>query len=75
MVRAKQGRPKMAESKEKVISVRLEPTAADAMQTISHRFGVSSAYLIRQAINEFIQRNIDAASLTLTAKPTPSQKS
>lgn len=57
-------------TKEKVISVRMESSAASAIETISARFGVSSAYLIRQAINEFIQRNIGASQLTLTAQQT-----
>jgi len=66
---AKRGRPKaIGATKEKVISVRMESSAAAAIETISARFGVSSAYLIRQAINEFIQRNIGASQLVLTAQ-------
>jgi hypothetical protein len=65
----KRGRPKMVgATKEKVISVRMESSAAAAIETISARFGVSSAYLIRQAINEFVQHNIGASHLTLTAQ-------
>jgi hypothetical protein len=66
---AKRGRPKaIGATKEKVISVRMESSAAAAIETISARFGVSSAYLIRQAINEFVQRNIGASQLVLTAQ-------
>jgi ribbon-helix-helix CopG family protein len=66
---AKRGRPKaIGATKEKVLSVRMESSAAAAIETISARFGVSSAYLIRQAINEFIQRNIGASQLILTAQ-------
>jgi len=65
----KRGRPKaIGATKEKVISVRMESSAAAAIETIGARFGVSSAYLIRQAINEFVQRNIGASQLTLTAQ-------
>lgn len=65
----KRGRPKaIGATKEKILSVRMESSAAAAIETISARFGVSSAYLIRQAINEFIQRNIGASQLTLTAQ-------
>ena len=65
----KRGRPKaIGPTKEKVLSVRLESSAAAAIETISARFGVSSAYLIRQAINEFVQRNIGASQLVLTAQ-------
>ena len=46
----------------------MESSAAAAIETISARFGVSSAYLIRQAINEFVQRNIGASQLVLTAQ-------
>jgi hypothetical protein len=68
---AKRGRPKaIGATKEKVISVRMESSAAAAIETISARFGVSSAYLIRQAINEFVQRNIGASQLILTAQQT-----
>jgi hypothetical protein len=66
---AKRGRPKaIGATKEKVISVRMESSAAAAIETISARFGVSSAYLIRQAINEFVQRNIGSSQLVLTAQ-------
>jgi predicted transcriptional regulator len=65
----KRGRPKaIGATKEKVLSVRLESSAAAAIETIAARFGVSSAYLIRQAISEFVQRNIGASQLTLTAQ-------
>lgn len=66
----KRGRPKaVGATKEKILSVRMESSAAAAIETISARFGVSSAYLIRQAINEFVARNIGASQLTLQAKP------
>lgn len=48
--------------------MRLESSAAAAIETIAARFGVSSAYLIRQAINEFVQRNIGASQLILVAQ-------
>jgi predicted DNA-binding protein len=68
------GRPKaIGATKEKILSVRMESSAAAAIETISGRFGVSSAYLIRQAINEFVARNIGATTLTVQAtgaKPT-----
>lgn len=64
----KRGRPRaIGATKEKILSVRMESSAAAAIETISARFGVSSAYLIRQAINEFVQRNIGASQLVLTA--------
>jgi hypothetical protein len=70
----KRGRPKaVGATKEKVLSVRLESSAAAAIETIAARFGVSSAYLIRQAINEFVQRNIGASQLILTAQNGPAK--
>jgi len=66
----KRGRPKaIGATKEKILSVRMESSAAAAIETISARFGVSSAYLIRQAINEFVARNIGASTLTVQANP------
>src|SRR5262249_29484336 len=70
----KSGRPKAAgATKERIISVRAESSVAAAVETISARFGVSSAYLYRQAITEYVARNIGATQLTLQAKPAGQQ--
>jgi predicted transcriptional regulator len=74
----KRGRPKaVGATKEKVVSVRLESSAAAALETIGARFGLPQSQLIRQAISEYVQRNIGATQLTLTAQgtaATPSQQ-
>lgn len=68
MAKNRGGRPRsIGATKEKILSVRMESSAAAAIETISARFGVSSAYLIRQAINEFVARNIGASTLTVQA--------
>jgi hypothetical protein len=70
VAKKKRGRPKaIGATKEKILSVRMESSSAAAIETISARFGVSSAYLIRQAINEFVARNIGASTLTVQANP------
>jgi len=70
----KRGRPRaIGATKEKILSVRMESSAAAAIETISARFGVSSAYLIRQAINEFVARNIGATQLIVQANPNAAQ--
>ena len=67
----KRGRPKLVgATKEKVLSVRLESSAAAALETIGARFGLPQSQLIRQAISEYVQRNIGASQLTLTAQQT-----
>jgi hypothetical protein len=67
----KRGRPRaVGATKEKVLSVRLESSAAAALETIGARFGLPQSQLIRQAISEFVQRNIGATQLTLTAQQT-----
>jgi hypothetical protein len=66
---AKRGRPKaVGATKEKVLSVRLESSAAAALETIGARFGVPQSQLIRQAISEYVQRNIGATHLRLSAQ-------
>lgn len=73
---SKRGRPKaVGVTKEKIVSFRVESSVAAAIETISARFGVSSAYLYRQAITEFVARNIGASQLTLQAKTSPAAPS
>jgi hypothetical protein len=73
---AKRGRPKaVGATKEKIVSVRLESSAAAALETIGARFGLPQSQLIRQAISEYVQRNIGAQTLTLTAQATAAMPS
>ena len=72
---AKRGRPKaIGATKEKVISVRMESSAAAAIETISARFGVSSAYLIRQAINAISVTQAKSVSRTVAPVVDVSEK-
>jgi len=66
---AKRGRPKaVGATKEKVLSVRLESSIAAALETIGARFGLPQSQLIRQALSEYVQRNISATHLRLSAQ-------
>ncbi len=66
-MKSKAGRPKAVKPLDRMLSVRIESQIAADLELIGRRFGLSLPVVHRQAIIEFVSKNIAAQALTLRA--------
>jgi hypothetical protein len=65
--KSKAGRPKALKPLDRMLSVRIEAQVAADLELIARRFGLSLPVIHRQAIVDFVNKNIAAQALTIRA--------
>jgi predicted transcriptional regulator len=66
-MKSKAGRPKAVKPLDRMLSVRIESQIAADLELIGRRFGLSLPVVHRQAIVDFVNKNIASQALTLRA--------
>jgi predicted transcriptional regulator len=65
--KSKAGRPKALKPLDRMLSVRIEAQIAADLELIARRFSLSLPVIHRQAIVDFVNKNIAAQALTIRA--------